>query len=101
MLICFIVKCMPYLPLPVSPLVKLSSNEASFRNERLYVNKLNIILVQVFPCSTVHHFVNFLYHSLLTLVKLNRIECQQCRVCLFIEASVFSLLMHLYRLIHI
>ncbi|KAJ0464334.1 putative importin-beta domain, armadillo-like helical [Helianthus annuus] len=36
-------------------IVKLSSNEVSFRQERLYVNKLNIILVQVsyftcFPC---------------------------------------------------
>ncbi|MCI20992.1 exportin-1-like, partial [Trifolium medium] len=27
-------------------IVQLSSNEASFRMERLYVNKLNIILVQ-------------------------------------------------------
>jgi exportin-1 len=28
-------------------IVQLSSNEVSFRQERLYVNKLNIILVQV------------------------------------------------------
>lgn len=28
---------------------QLSSDEASFRRERLYVNKLNIILVQVIP----------------------------------------------------
>ncbi|KAK9100970.1 hypothetical protein Scep_024400 [Stephania cephalantha] len=27
--------------------VQLSSNEASYRRERLYVNKLNVILVQV------------------------------------------------------
>ncbi|WJX83646.1 Exportin-1 [Trifolium repens] len=37
-------------------IVQLSSNEASFRMERLYVNKLNIILVQLNTAFSYHYF---------------------------------------------
>ena len=46
----FILNCSSFQALTLSiysTFVQLSSNEVSFRRERLYVNKLNIILVQV------------------------------------------------------
>ncbi|KAK9104874.1 hypothetical protein Scep_021718 [Stephania cephalantha] len=57
-------------------IVQLSSNEASFRRERLYVNKLKVILVQVFALRF-GEFYDMQYVKMFTvfMVQLQALEC--------------------------
>ncbi|PWA66235.1 exportin 1A [Artemisia annua] len=71
-------------------IVKLSSNEASFRQERLYVNKLNIILVQILKHEWPAKWRSFI-PDLVTAAKTSETICENCMVILkLLSEEVFD-----------
>ncbi|CAJ2650851.1 unnamed protein product [Trifolium pratense] len=58
-------------------IVQLSGNEASFRTERLYVNKLNIILVQILKHEWPARWRNFI-PDLVSAAKTSETICENC-----------------------
>ncbi|MFS7929630.1 putative importin-beta domain, armadillo-like helical, exportin-1/Importin-beta [Helianthus anomalus] len=71
-------------------IVKLSSNEVSFRQERLYVNKLNIILVQVLKHEWPARWRSFI-PDLVTAAKTSETICENCMAILkLLSEEVFD-----------
>uniref|UniRef100_A0A7I4EZM4 Importin N-terminal domain-containing protein n=1 Tax=Physcomitrium patens TaxID=3218 RepID=A0A7I4EZM4_PHYPA len=71
-------------------IVQLSSNEASFRTERLYVNKLNIILVQVLKHEWPARWPGFI-PDLVSAAKSSETLCENCMVILkLLSEEVFD-----------
>ncbi|CAI5490079.1 unnamed protein product [Closterium sp. Naga37s-1] len=71
-------------------IVKLSADEASFRKERLYVNKLNIILVQVLKHEWPARWPNFI-PDLVAAAKSSETLCENCMVILkLLSEEVFD-----------
>ncbi|XP_062189528.1 protein EXPORTIN 1A-like [Phragmites australis] len=62
-------------------IVQLSSNEVSFRQERLYVNKLNIILVQVLKREWPARWTTFI-PDLVTAARSSETICENCMTIL-------------------
>ncbi|KAG6502920.1 hypothetical protein ZIOFF_035209 [Zingiber officinale] len=62
-------------------IVQLSSNESSFRKERLYVNKLNVILVQVLKHELPARWQSFI-PDLLSAAKSSETICENCMAIL-------------------
>ncbi|KAF7836515.1 protein EXPORTIN 1A [Senna tora] len=62
-------------------IVQLSSNEASFRVERLYVNKLNIILVQILKHEWPARWRSFI-PDLVSAAKTSETICENCMAIL-------------------
>ncbi|GLT95335.1 hypothetical protein SLE2022_130230 [Rubroshorea leprosula] len=62
-------------------IVQLSSNEASFRSERLYVNKLNIILVQILKHDWPSRWQSFI-PDLVAAAKTSETICENCMAIL-------------------
>ncbi|KAG6506306.1 hypothetical protein ZIOFF_031629 [Zingiber officinale] len=65
-------------------IVQLSSNESSFRKERLYVNKLNVILVQVLKHEWPARWQSFI-PDLLSAAKSSETICENCMAILKLE----------------
>ncbi|KAJ4892778.1 Protein EXPORTIN 1A [Raphanus sativus] len=65
-------------------IVQLSSNEASFRSERLYVNKLNLILVQILKHEWPANWRNFI-PDLVSAAKTSETVCENCMAILKLE----------------
>ncbi|AQK61480.1 Protein EXPORTIN 1A [Zea mays] len=89
--------------------IKLSSNEVTFRQERLYVNKLNIILVQVLKHEWPARWSSFV-PDLVAAAKSSETICENCMailkasyfVCIFsfdIFVDIFNL--HIGPIMHI
>uniref|UniRef100_A0A7I4BPN0 Importin N-terminal domain-containing protein n=1 Tax=Physcomitrium patens TaxID=3218 RepID=A0A7I4BPN0_PHYPA len=71
-------------------IVQLSSNESSFRAERLYVNKLNIILVQVLKHEWPARWPRFI-PDLVSAAKSSETLCENCMVILkLLSEEVFD-----------
>ncbi|XP_010930169.1 protein EXPORTIN 1A isoform X1 [Elaeis guineensis] len=71
-------------------IVKLSSNEDSFRRERLYANKLNIILVQVLKHEWPARWQSFI-PDLVSAAKSSEIICENCMLILkLLSEEVFD-----------
>ncbi|XP_043815379.1 protein EXPORTIN 1A isoform X4 [Manihot esculenta] len=71
-------------------IVQLSSNEASFRLERLYVNKLNIILVQILKHEWPARWRSFI-PDLVAAAKTSETICENCMVILkLLSEEVFD-----------
>ncbi|KAI3756998.1 hypothetical protein L6452_04531 [Arctium lappa] len=71
-------------------IVKLSSNEGSFRQERLYVNKLNIILVQILKHEWPARWRSFI-PDLVTAAKTSETICENCMAILkLLSEEVFD-----------
>ncbi|KAJ4953649.1 hypothetical protein NE237_030481 [Protea cynaroides] len=71
-------------------IVQLSSNEASFRRERLYVNKLNIILVQILKHEWPARWRSFI-PDLVTAAKTSETICENCMAILkLLSEEVFD-----------
>ncbi|KAI7726756.1 hypothetical protein M8C21_006128 [Ambrosia artemisiifolia] len=71
-------------------IVKLSSNEVSFRQERLYVNKLNIILVQILKHEWPARWRSFI-PDLVTAAKTSETLCENCMTILkLLSEEVFD-----------
>ncbi|PKU62461.1 protein EXPORTIN 1A [Dendrobium catenatum] len=71
-------------------IVQLSSNEASYRREKLYVNKLNIILVQVLKHEWPTRWQSFI-PDLVTAAKSSETICENCMVILkLLSEEVFD-----------
>ncbi|CAK9231678.1 unnamed protein product [Sphagnum troendelagicum] len=71
-------------------IVQLSSNEVSFRTERLYVNKLNIILVQVLKHEWPARWPRFI-PDLVSAAKSSETLCENCMVILkLLSEEVFD-----------
>nr|XP_043615011.1 protein EXPORTIN 1A [Erigeron canadensis] len=71
-------------------IVKLSSNEGSFRLERLYVNKLNIILVQILKHEWPAKWRSFI-PDLVTAAKTSETICENCMAILkLLSEEVFD-----------
>ncbi|KAL6122954.1 hypothetical protein ACLB2K_075478 [Fragaria x ananassa] len=71
-------------------IVQLSSNEASFRNERLYVNKLNIILVQILKHDWPAKWRSFV-PDLVSAAKTSETICENCMAILkLLSEEVFD-----------
>ncbi|XP_054812006.1 protein EXPORTIN 1A isoform X2 [Prosopis cineraria] len=71
-------------------IVKLSSDEASFRVERLYVNKLNIILVQILKHEWPARWQNFI-PDLVLAAKTSETICENCMAILkLLSEEVFD-----------
>ncbi|KAF8051123.1 hypothetical protein N665_1793s0009 [Sinapis alba] len=62
-------------------IVQLSSNEASFRSERLYVNKLNVILVQILKHEWPANWRSFI-PDLVNAAKTSETICENCMTIL-------------------
>ncbi|CAN1269139.1 Protein EXPORTIN 1A [Linum perenne] len=62
-------------------IVQLSSDEASFRQERLYVNKLNIILVQILKHEWPARWQSFI-PDLVAAAKTSETVCENCMTIL-------------------
>jgi exportin-1 len=62
-------------------IVQLSSNEASFRSERLYVNKLNVILVQIVKHDWPAKWTSFI-PDLVAAAKTSETICENCMAIL-------------------
>ncbi|GLT70232.1 hypothetical protein SLA2020_423260 [Shorea laevis] len=62
-------------------IVQLSSNEASFRMERLYVNKLNVILVQILKHEWPVRWRSFI-PDLVAAAKTSETICENCMAIL-------------------
>ncbi|KAJ9546187.1 hypothetical protein OSB04_025894 [Centaurea solstitialis] len=70
--------------------VWLSSNEGSFRQERLYVNKLNIILVQILKHEWPARWRSFI-PDLVTAAKTSETICENCMAILkLLSEEVFD-----------
>ncbi|KAK1441519.1 hypothetical protein QVD17_07482 [Tagetes erecta] len=71
-------------------IVKLSSNEASFRQERLYVNKLNVTLVQILKHEWPARWRSFI-PDLVTAAKTSETICENCMAILkLLSEEVFD-----------
>ncbi|XP_010549821.1 PREDICTED: protein EXPORTIN 1A [Tarenaya hassleriana] len=71
-------------------IVQLSSNDASFRSERLYVNKLNIILVQIVKHEWPAKWRSFI-PDLVTAAKTSETICENCMAILkLLSEEVFD-----------
>ncbi|KAF5195132.1 Exportin 1a [Thalictrum thalictroides] len=71
-------------------IVQLSSNEASFRRERLYVNKLNIILVQILKHEWPARWTTFI-PDLVSAAKASETICENCMAILkLLSEEVFD-----------
>ncbi|CAL0311372.1 unnamed protein product [Lupinus luteus] len=71
-------------------IVQLSSNEASFRTERLYVNKLNIILVQILKHEWPARWRSFV-PDLVSAAKASESICENCMAILkLLSEEVFD-----------
>ncbi|CAI8617119.1 unnamed protein product [Vicia faba] len=71
-------------------IVQLSSNEASFRTERLYVNKLNIILVQILKHEWPARWRSFI-PDLVSAAKTSETICENCMAILkLLSEEVFD-----------
>ncbi|KAJ6805232.1 protein EXPORTIN 1A [Iris pallida] len=71
-------------------IVQLSSNEASFRPERLYVNKLNVILVQVLKHEWPARWKSFI-PDLVSAAKTSETLCENCMAILkLLSEEVFD-----------
>ncbi|KAE9612844.1 putative CRM1 domain-containing protein [Lupinus albus] len=71
-------------------IVQLSSNEASFRIERLYVNKLNIILVQILKHEWPARWRSFV-PDLVSAAKASESICENCMAILkLLSEEVFD-----------
>ncbi|KVI04773.1 Armadillo-like helical [Cynara cardunculus var. scolymus] len=71
-------------------IVKLSSNEGSFRQERLYVNKLNIILVQILKHEWPARWRSFI-PDLVAAAKTSETICENCMAILkLLSEEVFD-----------
>ncbi|KHG06271.1 Exportin-1 [Gossypium arboreum] len=71
-------------------IVQLSSNEASFRAERLYVNKLNIILVQILKHDWPARWQSFI-PDLVAAAKTSETICENCMAILkLLSEEVFD-----------
>ncbi|XP_020080083.1 protein EXPORTIN 1A-like [Ananas comosus] len=71
-------------------IVQLSSNEDSFRRERLYVNKLNIILVQVLKHEWPARWQSFV-PDLVSAAKSSETICENCMAILkLLSEEVFD-----------
>ncbi|XP_058072519.1 protein EXPORTIN 1A-like [Magnolia sinica] len=71
-------------------IVQLSSNEVSFRRERLYVNKLNIILVQVLKHEWPTRWRTFI-PDLVSAAKSSETICENCMAILkLLSEEVFD-----------
>ncbi|XP_042392932.1 protein EXPORTIN 1A-like isoform X1 [Zingiber officinale] len=71
-------------------IVQLSSNESSFRKERLYVNKLNVILVQVLKHELPARWQSFI-PDLLSAAKSSETICENCMAILkLLSEEVFD-----------
>ncbi|XP_061355285.1 protein EXPORTIN 1A isoform X3 [Gastrolobium bilobum] len=71
-------------------IVQLSSNEASFRMERLYVNKLNIILVQILKHEWPARWRSFI-PDLVSAAKTSETICENCMAILkLLSEEVFD-----------
>ncbi|KAL5568216.1 hypothetical protein UlMin_024791 [Ulmus minor] len=71
-------------------IVQLSSNEASFRIERLYVNKLNIILVQILKHDWPTRWRSFV-PDLVSAAKSSETICENCMAILkLLSEEVFD-----------
>ncbi|KAG6523475.1 hypothetical protein ZIOFF_013334 [Zingiber officinale] len=70
-------------------IVQLSSNETSFRKERLYVNKLNVILVQVLKHEWPARWQSFI-PDLVSAAKSSETICENCMAILKVAALQFG-----------
>ncbi|KAE8077306.1 hypothetical protein FH972_015878 [Carpinus fangiana] len=71
-------------------IVQLSSNEASFRVERLYVNKLNVILVQILKHEWPVRWRSFI-PDLVAAAKTSETICENCMAILkLLSEEVFD-----------
>ncbi|XP_008792647.1 protein EXPORTIN 1A-like [Phoenix dactylifera] len=71
-------------------IVKISSNEDSFRQERLYVNKLNVILVQVLKHEWPTRWQTFI-PDLVSAAKSSATICENCMAILkLLSEEVFD-----------
>ncbi|KAH6815391.1 exportin 1A, partial [Perilla frutescens var. hirtella] len=71
-------------------IVKLSSDEVSFRRERLYVNKLNIILVQILKHEWPARWRSFI-PDLVAAAKSSETICENCMAILkLLSEEVFD-----------
>ncbi|KAL3630785.1 Exportin-1 [Castilleja foliolosa] len=71
-------------------IVKLSSDEVSFRKERLYVNKLNIILVQILKHEWPARWRSFI-PDLVAAAKTSETICENCMAILkLLSEEVFD-----------
>ncbi|GMP70865.1 hypothetical protein CsSME_00029521 [Camellia sinensis var. sinensis] len=71
-------------------IVKLSSDEISFRRERLYVNKLNIILVQILKHEWPARWRSFI-PDLVAAAKTSETICENCMAILkLLSEEVFD-----------
>lgn len=71
-------------------IVQLSSDEASFRRERLYVNKLNIILVQILKHEWPGRWQSFI-PDLVSAAKTSETICENCMAILkLLSEEVFD-----------
>ncbi|WVZ04072.1 hypothetical protein V8G54_024878 [Vigna mungo] len=71
-------------------IVQLSGNDASFRSERLYVNKLNIILVQILKHEWPARWRSFI-PDLVSAAKTSETICENCMVILkLLSEEVFD-----------
>ncbi|PSS04542.1 Protein EXPORTIN 1A like [Actinidia chinensis var. chinensis] len=71
-------------------IVKLSSDEISFRRERLYVNKLNIILVQILKHEWPSRWRSFI-PDLVAAAKTSETICENCMAILkLLSEEVFD-----------
>ncbi|XP_027355224.1 protein EXPORTIN 1A isoform X2 [Abrus precatorius] len=71
-------------------IVQLSSNDASFRSERLYVNKLNIILVQILKHEWPARWRSFI-PDLVAAAKTSETICENCMAILkLLSEEVFD-----------
>lgn len=71
-------------------IVQLSSDEASFRSERLYVNKLNIILVQILKHDWPVRWKSFI-PDLVAAAKTSETICENCMAILkLLSEEVFD-----------
>lgn len=71
-------------------IVQLSSNETSFREERLYVNKLNIILVQILKHEWPARWRSFI-PDLVAAAKTSETICENCMAILkLLSEEVFD-----------
>ncbi|KAH9783979.1 protein EXPORTIN 1A [Citrus sinensis] len=77
-------------------IVQLSSNETSFREERLYVNKLNIILVQILKHEWPARWRSFI-PDLVAAAKTSETICENCMAILKLETLLKFFPMPSYR----
>ncbi|KAF5725608.1 protein EXPORTIN 1A [Tripterygium wilfordii] len=71
-------------------IVQLSSNETSYRSERLYVSKLNIILVQILKHDWPARWQSFI-PDLVTAAKTSETICENCMAILkLLSEEVFD-----------